>query len=191
MFQKNIASLSPFLRIVLLGIFAVALLLAITDPKNVISKPKAEGGVISSSTYTQLLAIEAMRNDKARLGYANGSCETANLSAVLAAIKEEGKSDWFFGIPLNGTKRRGEYVNLVYVDHFEKIICSNGEYYRARLNVQGAQCRFVEGLIHCGTDLFTRHTYYKMVNALENLGVGDADYFKPRRTIRQRACECQ
>jgi hypothetical protein len=187
MFFNHQSSFGKFLKTILLGAIVVAAILAIKDPKGILSKDEVSA---SSIDYTQLLAIEPLRNDKARLGYVNGSCETNDLSSVLQAIKQEGRWEWFFGIPLNGTKRKGEYINLVYVDHFERIICAEGVYYRARLNVQGNQCRFVEGLISCGTEFFTERTYRNMVNALEKLGVGNAEYFQPRRTLKQNACEC-
>lgn len=187
MFNNRPSSVGIFLRTIMLGAVAVAIVLAMLDPKRILTNEDLPAGAID---YQQLLAIEPMQNDQARLGYVNGVCETNDLRAVLNAIKRDGKGDWFFGIPFNGTKRKGEYINLVYVDHFERILCSEGVFYRARLNVQGNQCRFVEGLIICGTEFFTERTYRNMVNALETLGVGDADYFKPRRTLRLEACEC-
>ena len=190
MFNPKSSSFQQFLATIIIGAIVVALILAILDPKGIYKKQEDTAKVLSSGTYAQLLAFEPMQHDKARLGYVNGTCETTLISKVFSGIEAEGRSDWFFGIPLNGTKRKAEYINLVYVDHFERILCAGGEYYRARLNVQGQQCRFVESLITCGTDFFTKRTYDKMVHELEKLGVGDADYFKPRRTIRQKACEC-
>ena len=186
--QKS--SFGKFLKTIFFGAIVVAIILAIKDPKDILSKEEVSAQAVPQR-YGQLLAIEPLQNDRARLGYVNGSCEiNKNLSKLLGAIKQEGKWEWFFGIPMNGTKRKGEYINLVYVDHFERIICEKGVYYRARLNVNGRQCNFVEGLITCGTEFFTERTYRNMVNALEKLGVGDADYFKPKRTLKQEACEC-
>ena len=190
MFFNHQSSFGKFLKTIFWGVIAVAVILAIKDPKSILQEEEVSASSIIALDYTQLLAIEPLHNDKARLGYVNGICETNDLGSVLRAIKQEGRWEWFFGIPMNGTKRKGEYINLIYVDHFEQIICAGGVYYRARLNVQGNQCRFVEGLISCGTEFFTERTYLNMVNALEKLGVGDADYFQPRRTLKQKACEC-
>lgn len=189
MFNNPSSSVGMFLRTIVLGAIAVGIFLAILDPKGILGSDRSVVRAVSID-YQRLLAIEPMQNDRARLGYINGICETNDLNEVLRAIKRDGKWEWFFGIPFNGTKRKGEYINLVYVDHFERILCSEGVFYRARLHVEGNQCRFVEGLITCGTELFTERTYQNMVNALETLGVGDADYFKPRRTLRLEACEC-
>ena len=189
MFENRRSSIRMFLPTIIAGMIAVAFLLSILDPKGILGGEELAAGAVSID-YQQLLAIEPMQNDRARLGYVNGVCETNDLSEVLRAIKRDGKEDWFFGIPFNGSKRKGEYINLVYVDHFERILCSEGVFYRARLNVQGNQCRFVEGLITCGTEFFTERTYRNMVNALEALGVGDAGYFRPRRTLRLEECEC-
>jgi hypothetical protein len=189
MFYSRPSSVGMFLRTIILGAIAVAIVLAMLDPKQILTSKELRVSAIAID-YQRLLAIEPMQNDRARLGYVNGVCETNDLREVLQAIKRDGKGEWFFGIPFNGTKLKGEYINLVYVDHFERILCSEGVFYRARLNVQGNQCCFVEGLINCGTEFFTARTYRNMVNALEALGVGDAEYFKPRRTLRLEACEC-
>lgn len=189
MFYNRPSSVGMFIKTITLGAIAVAIVLAILDPKHILAGEELPAGAVVID-YRQLLAIEPMQNNRARLGYVNGVCETGDLNEVLRAIKRDGKGEWFFGIPFNGTKLKGEYINLVYVDHFERILCSEGVFYRARLNVQGNQCRFVEGLITCGTEFFTERTYRNMVNALEILGVGDAEYFRPRRTLRLEACEC-
>lgn len=177
---------------IIIGALIVAAILVMLDPKGIYRGEETAVALDAPRDYTRLLAIEALHDNRARLGYVDGRCETSEkqLGEVLRAIQQEGKGEWFFGIPFNGTRRKGEYINLVYVDHFERIICNQGVYYRARLRVQGNQCRFVEGLIACGTEFFTERTYGKMVHALERLGVGDADYFQPRRTLRQETCEC-
>ncbi len=141
------------------------------------------------SIYEQLIAYEPRTNQKALLAFENGECGKENLGTLKNKLWE--RREWFFGIPY-GRGVYTEYIHLVYVHHFEKVICNDKEYYRARLAIRGGynDCDYLLKLKECGTDLMERRIYRKMVNQLERLGIGDARDYKPRKTVRLKNCNC-
>ena len=139
--------------------------------------------------YEQLVAYEPHRNQIATLAFENGECGRENIRKLERILKE--KNSWFFGIPF-GRGVYTEYIHLVYVDYFEKVVCNGKEYFRARLAIkgQGINCDYLTKLKQCGTDLMERRIYRKMVNRLEVLGIGDAGDYKPKRTVELENCNC-
>lgn len=177
-------------KIVLLG-FGMLLffaLFSIFDPNEQWLNQATED--FDLKVYDQLVAYEPRTNQKAILAFENGECGQENTKFLQRKLKEKG--DWFFGIPF-GRGVYTEYIHLVYVHHFERVICNNKEYFRARLALKPNRtaCDYLVKLNQCGTDLMERRIYRKMVNRLEALGIGDAGQYKPKRTIRLENCNCE
>lgn len=146
--------------------------------------------VLPEKAYERLVAYEPQTNQNAVLAFENGECGRENLRTLQRKLDD--RSNWFFGIPY-GRGVYTEYIHLVYVHHFEKVICNGKTYFRARLALRGRSddCNYLVKLKECGTDLMERRIYLKMVNRLEALGIGDAGDYKPRRTIRLDNCNCE
>ncbi len=178
-------------KIVLLGLGMLLffILFSVFDPKGQFIKAENVSGS-DLSIYKQLVAYEPRTNQKAVLAFENGDCGIENTR--LLQRKLSSKKDWFFGIPY-GRGVYTEYIHLVYVHHFEKVICNNKEYFRARLAIPSNKnaCDYLTKLNQCGTDLMERRIYNKMVNRLEVLGIGDAGDYKPKRTIKLENCNCE
>ncbi len=176
-------------RIVLLGggMLLFFALFSWLDPNGQRETPVLEAH--SLEAYEKLVAYEPHRNQMAVLAFEDGECGRENMRQLNRKLNE--RNDWFFGIPF-GRGVYTEYIHLVYVDHFEKVICNGKEFYRARLAVRqnGLSCDYLTKLRQCGTDLMERRIYKKMVNRLETLGIGDAGNYKPRRTIQLENCNC-
>lgn len=139
--------------------------------------------------YDQLVAFEPRVSNKSVLAFENGSCGFEQTSKLRSALG--GNKGRFFGIP-QGRGVYTEYINLLYVKYFEKVICNDQTYYRARLDVnsRSQSCNYLKKLKGCGTDLMERRIYRKMVNRLEALGLGSVGDFKPRRTVKLDNCNC-
>jgi hypothetical protein len=177
-------------KMVLLGVGMLLFfaLFSLWDPQDQWDAPFIEAR--TTDTYEKLVAYEPQRHQKAVLAFENGECGRVDMRQLRRQLKD--RSDWFFGIPF-GRGVYTEYIHLVYVDHFEKVICNDKEFYRARLDVRqkGISCDYLTKLRQCGTDLMERRIYKKMVNRLEVLGIGDAGHYKPRRTIELDNCNCE
>lgn len=176
-------------RIVLLGggMLLFFALFSLLDPNDQWGIPVVDSKPLNA--YESLVAYEPHRNQVAVLAFENGECGREDMRQLEKKLKE--RNNWFFGIPF-GRGVYTEYIHLVYVDHFEKVICNDKEFFRARLAVSqsGPSCDYLTKLKHCGTDLMERRIYKKMVNRLEVLGIGDARHYKPKRTIKLDNCNC-
>lgn len=177
-------------RVVILGVGMLLFfaLFSWWDPEGQWSTPVLEAS--SAEIYEELVAYEPHRNQMAVLAFENGECGRENIRQLKKKLNN--RQNWFFGIPF-GRGIYTEYIHLVYVDHFEKVICNGKEYYRARLDIRqsGVSCDYLTKLKQCGSDLMERRIYKKMVNRLEALGIGDAGHYKPRRTINLDNCNCE
>lgn len=142
-------------------------------------------------SYAKLVAFEPQTNKKSILAYENGECGSENTAELKRKLVRK-KDSPFFGIPLS-RGIYGEYIHLVYVSFFEKVMCDSKVYYRARMDVNRSipSCHYLKKLKACGSDLMERRVYKNMVNRMESLGLGSAGDFKPRRTIKQKHCNCE
>lgn len=145
---------------------------------------------LKDGQYDFLIAFEPQTNNRSVLAYENGECgfeSTKNLKRKLGS-----KDSYFFGIPL-GPGVYTEYIHLVYVKSFEKVLCNDQTYYRAILDIGATKnaCSYLKKLKSCGSDLMGRRIYRKMVNRLEVLGLGSAGDFKPKRTVKLENCNCE
>lgn len=173
------------LALVLLASFVT---FSVVDPMGWYNTEIAQERV--GNSYDRLVAFEPQTKNQSILAYENGHCgfeKTSKLKQVLG-----GKDSRFFGIP-QGRGVYTEYIHLVYVKYFEKVICNGQTYYRAKLDLgaKANSCSYLRKLQACGTDLMERRIYNKMVNRLEILGLGSAGDFKPRRTVQLEHCNCQ
>lgn len=164
------------------GMMLVAMILYSIYPNN-------QAYQIENET-NKMVAFKRLQNEQARIGYEIGECGSDKFADVLNQLKQEGIENYFFPIPTNGTRRYNEYVNLMYIHHFDKIICTDGEFYIARFAIRGADCDYTKYLKECGSDLLRKDTYNNMVYWLVNLGLGEERHWQPRNVIKNRSCEC-
>ena len=190
---------------VLAAMCSMAIYFYINDPKDLFTKKDtldaaaieqanqpSESQDLAQATTTisldQLVAFERLQQENVRLGFERGDCSVAGYKEILDEINGSGRKPYFFPLPYKGKKEYNEYVNLLYIDHFEKVICQKGEFFRARLGLNQAECTYMKWWVQCGSDYLTKHTYTKMKTALEQLNPG-IDY-NPKRTINSDTCEC-
>lgn len=133
-----------------------------------------------------LIHFEAMANGQARLIFKDGNCELYDLGAVLRLLDEQDECHLFQAIPYEGKKY--EFFNIMYTEAFEKIVCEEGTFYRARLDITKARCPSVHSLLSCGTDFFSGHIYRKLRQRLEYMNEGISYKFK--KTYELYPCKC-
>lgn len=178
--QRTIAGLA---LLTIGGMMLVAMILYSIHPNDQVY-------IIENET-SKMVAFKRVQNGQARIGYEIGECGSDQFAAIINRLRQEDTENYFFPIPANGTRRYNEYVNLLYIHYFDKIICSQGEFYVARFAIRGADCDYTKYLKECGSDLLRKDTYQNMVYWLVNLGLGEERHWKPRNVIESSSCECK
>lgn len=134
----------------------------------------------------RLVYYERLTQDKVRLIYDNGACEIFNFENLLFNIQEYQDCGQFPGIPDQGEVY--EYVNLLYIESFDKVICDDQELYRIKLGVDHSSCSALRSLEDCGVGLFSFYVYRQLRKKLEELNPHSS--FKYRRTVELVGCDC-
>ncbi|PHN01252.1 hypothetical protein [Flavilitoribacter nigricans] len=134
----------------------------------------------------RLVYFEKLTRGRARLVYDNGACEISELDDLLFNIQEAELCARFPGIPQNGEVN--EFVNLLYIESFDKVRCEGKELYRAQLGVSHSSCAVLRTIRDCGVGLFSVYVYRNLRKKLEALNP-HVD-FKYRRTLELVGCEC-
>ena len=165
------------------GMIIVAAALYTIQPNTETYHPENEA--------SKMIAFKRTESQQARIGYEVGECGIENFDQVLEQLKQEDLENYFFPIPSKGTRRYNEYVNLMYIKHFEKIVCADGEFYIARFDISRANCDYTQSLKECGSVLLRKDTYKNMVYWMVRNGLGEEYHWKPKREIKNKSCECQ
>lgn len=132
----------------------------------------------------RLTYFEKLTRDRVRLVFDNGACEIIAFEDLTYNIQEAEQCTSFKGIPRNGEVT--EFVNLLYIESFEKVLCEGKELYRAQLAVTPSSCAILRTIEDCGVGLFSVYVYRNLRKRLEELNPG-VD-FKYRGLAE--GCEC-
>lgn len=139
---------------------------------------------------SNMIAFKRAESQQARIGYEIGECGVENFDHILNQIKQDELEKYFFPIPTKGTRRYNEYVNLMYIKHFDKVICDDGEFYVAKFDIKRANCDYTKSLKECGSVLLRKDTYKNMVYWLVQNGLGEERHWLPKNTVKSKTCEC-
>ncbi|MDX1942937.1 MAG: hypothetical protein SFU99_20405 [Saprospiraceae bacterium] len=164
------------------GVIIVAATLYTIQPNTGIYHPDNEA--------SKMIAFKRTEHEQARIGYEVGECGIENFDQILKQLKQEDLENYFFPIPKKGTRRYNEYINLMYIKQFDKIVCADGEFYVARFDIGRASCDYTQSLKECGSDLLRKDTYKNMVYWLVRNGLGEEHHWRPKREIKNKSCEC-
>lgn len=134
----------------------------------------------------RLAYYEKLTRDRVRLVYDNGACEILPFKDLLYNIQEAKQCTGFVGIPRNGEVT--EFVNLLYIESFDKVLCKGKELYRANLAVTASSCAILRTIRDCGVGLFSVYVYRNLRKRLEELNP-HVD-FRYRRLVEEFGCEC-
>lgn len=131
----------------------------------------------------RLAYYEQLTRDRVRLIYDNGACQIFDTEDLMYNIQDKKRCGQFTGIPQNGEVT--EFVNLLYIESFEKIICKDKELYRLKLGVEVSSCASLRTIADCGVGSFGVYVYRRLRKTLEEMNPGTD--FKYRRTVE---CDC-
>ncbi|PHN01886.1 hypothetical protein CRP01_35205 [Flavilitoribacter nigricans DSM 23189 = NBRC 102662] len=131
----------------------------------------------------RLAYYEQLTRDRVRLIYDNGACEIFDTEDLMYNIQDKKRCGQFRGIPQNGEVT--EFVNLLYIESFEKINCKDKELYRLKLGIDISSCASLRTIDDCGVGSFGVYVYRRLRKTLEEMNPGTD--FKYRRTV---ACDC-
>lgn len=152
--------------------------LDLSAPVELLERPKIN--------VDRLVYFERLTKDRVRLIYNNGVCEIYDFKDMLYNIQEEKQCLQFEPIPRNGQVT--EYINLLYLESFDRIKCESKELYRVRMGVTPTSCAALRSIMDCGVGLFSRYVYRKLRFQAEQLN--PHVNFKYRQTVELEDCEC-
>lgn len=140
------------------------------DQEKLQPKPPAPRGKRPVIDLDQLVYFEKMTRKQVRVLFADGSCRLFKFRDLLRHIQAQQSCDFFQPVPRNGVST--EYVNLHYIESFEKVRCGSEDRYRAKLTLvtddQGS-CATWRVIRESGVGLFSRYVYRKLRNRMEQL----------------------
>lgn len=135
----------------------------------------------------QLVYFEKMTRNRVRVLFENGSCSLYKYQDLLYNIQTQESCNYFQPVPRDGVAT--EYINVHYIEGFERVKCSSGDLYRAKLAIAGDEqvdCATSRVIQKAGVGLFSVYVYRKLRHLMEEINP-HVDY-SYRRVVRLEGC---